>query len=403
MQRDTPSRQINRHTPSPIDAASLAHIIKSAHKEAQSSLSQASLQSLSRALIDCSLLEHDQYFQLHPCVIEGRAALVYQANSSNSKTVDRLKNITSAFRIHFKKDERIQQQDVACKNRRQLIATTLIFSLGAVSLVAAPSSLAATIVSISTQLSSKLTPVDALIAKEVIDAQGVHVIKLKHANAPSVKQVQAAYREQNNSTSVDEQSEEIIRQFLLSVYRPAPTDPAHIKSDLIDMAHYYARHPAAIKLIDALLGKNINLVYKADQWQTQAIGNRYGVNSTTISMDTRVGAKLFNQAGCDNNPACYLSPADALLHELLHAKSMLLDSQHFIALGSMESQLYPFQHEQEVIASENALYAEMTKHDGLLRPLRHDHSGDLVRVNCAACSPFQMLADNEDEQSGLRL
>jgi len=135
------------------------------------------------------------------------------------------------------------------------------------------------------------------------------------------------------------------------------------------------------------------LKYRAGYWQAQAWGNRYGVDSVTIFFDSRLGAQLLNAPGCEANPACAISPADALLHELLHAKLMLLDSAHFIAEGGLNSTLYPFQHEHEVLMEENRLYQAMNQEDGRARALRQHHSGNLQRVECPACTPGVQIAD----------
>jgi len=45
-------------------------------------------------------------------------------------------------------------------------------------------------------------------------------------------------------------------------------------------------------------------------------------------------------ADCKANPASHITPADALLHELLHAKLMIMDSAQFIKNGGMKPRLY---------------------------------------------------------------
>ena len=136
------------------------------------------------------------------------------------------------------------------------------------------------------------------------------------------------------------------------------------------------------------------LKYKADNWQAQAWGSQYTVDSVTVSFDTRVAAQLLNQADCRANPACDISPADALLHELLHAKLMLVDSRRFIENGGMQQSLYNFQHEREVIADENQLYHAMNMQDGRSRPIRKEHAGRLYHVKCAACGPTELVSAN---------
>ncbi|MFK5947644.1 MAG: hypothetical protein QM500_02595, partial [Methylococcales bacterium] len=81
--------------------------------------------------------------------------------------------------------------------------------------------------------------------------------------------------------------------------------------------------------------------------------------------------------------------ADALLHELLHAKLMIVDSEEFIQNGGMKPTLYLFDHEKQVIEKENVLYSQMSDRDGLARPIRKRHTGNLMYASCALCLPTQ--------------
>jgi len=237
-------------------------------------------------------------------------------------------------------------------------------------------------------------PVNPMQAKIAVGHDGEKEISLRHTRLPTAEQVLASYAKQKPSMKVDGQAQGKIKNFLSVAYQPEPGDPSNIGSDIAHIAQYYAQYPQVIDLLEELRGKKLVLKYKANNWQAQAWGNQLSVDSVIIFFDTRVGAQLLNHADCHANPACNISPADALLHELLHAKLMLIDSQHFIDSGGMQQTLYPFEHEREVIASENQLYHEMNQQDGLSRPLRNRHSGELFHVNCAACLPTETLAEN---------
>jgi hypothetical protein len=104
-----------------------------------------------------------------------------------------------------------------------------------------------------------------------------------------------------------------------------------------------------------------------------------------IAFDTRIGALLGSDARAAGGPACRVSPADALLHELLHARAMLLDPSRFLAQGGLSGALYSHAHETAVIGEENILYRQMTGRDGIERPQRASHAGRLVQASCSVC------------------
>lgn len=168
----------------------------------------------------------------------------------------------------------------------------------------------------------------------------------------------------------DVRAEEIISKFLFSAYQPEPSDPPYILNDIKILANYYAKYPMVVSLFEEF--EKINLKYQAGTWETRAFGSDTHVDSVTVYFDTRFGAKFCFEG-------CNISPADALLHELLHAK--LMHQQHFVETGGMLETIYLFEHEREVIRNENKLYNEMNEIDGLARPLRNRHASDMVRVS----------------------
>jgi hypothetical protein len=329
------------------------------------------------------------YNDLHPCVIDGRAALVCQRDLSKTaaQAFAELRAIADRYQIYLKEDSRTQDNGHALHNRRGNIGLVLSFCLGLMA-----SSRLVTADELQGPVEGSATTQVAMRVDIQAGHDGEKVISLRHARPPTAAEVLKAYDRKKSSMKVDEQAEADIKRFLLAAYQPESGDPAHIGSDMGDMARYYAHYPEVIALLEELRGKKLVLKYKADNWQAQAWGNAFAVDSVVIYFDTRVGAQLLSHADCQANPACNISPADALLHELLHAKLMLIDSRHFIDIGGMQQSLYPFEHEREVMAGENRLYQEMNHQDGLSRPLRHRHSGELFHVNCAACQPGEILA-----------
>lgn len=334
---------------------------------------------------------------LHPCVIDGRAALVCQHDLSKAAgpAFAELRTIADRFHIYLKEDGRTRAEGHAFHNRRSNIGLVLSFCLGLMGssrlVTAGELQNPVAVSSVTTHLSM---PANSMQVDIEAGLGGEKVISLRHVRLPTASEVLKAYDRKKSTMRVDEQAEAKIKHFLLTAYQPEPGDPSHIGRDMEDMARYYSQYPQVIDLLEELQGKKLVLKYKADNWQAQAWGNQLSVDSVTIFFDTRVAAQLLNYADCHANPACNISPADALLHELLHAKLMLLDSRHFIEIGGMQQSLYPFEHEREVMADENQLYQEMNQQDGQSRPLRHRHSGGLFHVNCAACQPGEILATN---------
>ncbi|WP_426994422.1 hypothetical protein [Methylomonas sp. CM2] len=331
---------------------------------------------------------------LHPCVIDGKAALVCRADLSVSAAdaYRELLAIAEAHGVYLKEDRRSLDFPPAHGNRRREVGLVLTFCIGllgwsravcADDLLAPPPSPAAQLVA---------PPAGAMQAIASRDEANHTLIKLRRTQPPSAADIANAYQQVANPQPAPADAAAAILDFLKTAYRPELGEPANVAADFESIAAYYAHYPAVAALIRDLDQQKVLLKYRKNTWQAQAWGNQYRVDSVTIYFDTRLGAQLLAEPGCDANPACGVSPADALLHELLHAKLMLLDSGHFIAGGGMAQNLYPFEHEREVIAEENRLYRSMNQEDGLARPLRHRHSGQLAEVSCPACAPHQQLA-----------
>lgn len=82
---------------------------------------------------------------------------------------------------------------------------------------------------------------------------------------------------------------------------------------------------------------------------------------------------------------CVASPADALLHELLHVQVALQNPKQFLQEGGLNGVVYPYKHEHRIIQKENQLYQAMTKHDGFNRPIRRSHVGRYSAAQCVTC------------------
>lgn len=352
---------------------------------------------LAKALHDWSL-ECPTHGFLHPCIIDGKPALVCQAGLSaiDQQAFTSLQIIARRYGLYLKEDSRLRDDTSILHNRRRNVGLVLSFCIGmmASSRVVTANDLQPVnaVQSVASQLAE---PVNQMQVKLSVNNDGVSVIRLRQHKPPTAAEVMAAYSQKQSTLSSDRLAKAEIADSLSSLYQAESADPDSIAPDLAAMADYFSHYPQAVNLIGELRGQKLTLKYQQNTWQTQAFGNQFGVDKVTIYFDTRLGAQLLNDPGCDATPACSISPADALLHELLHAKLMLLDSQHFIEGGGMAQTLYPFQHEREVISHENQLYKDMNQLDGRYRPIRHRHSGELLQVSCPACTPIKQVASSD--------
>lgn len=176
-----------------------------------------------------------------------------------------------------------------------------------------------------------------------------------------------------------------IYAILRSHYEKQATDPAYISDDFREIANYYSQFPEVITLLKVLKDRQWKLRYSEHDWMTTASGNMFEIQNAVIHFNTRSAAQLRLNNGCRDNPVCIASPADALLHELLHAYSMLVKTDEFIAQGGMNTVTYPYKHEYAVIEAERELYARMSLRDLLKRPSRHIHTGKSIKAHCPTC------------------
>lgn len=169
-------------------------------------------------------------------------------------------------------------------------------------------------------------------------------------------------------------------------WRNQKHDPDYLASDLEEIAEYISTRPNAFDLLMSLRSQPWSLRYKAGDFRTEVRGSPLRVNSANIFFDTRSAAVLANRDICESDPGyCIARPVDALLHELIHAKIALLESQEFIRDGGMSSLIYPYAHERKVISMERELYSSMTETDQLSRPQRHRHNGAIAQASCVSC------------------
>lgn len=206
-----------------------------------------------------------------------------------------------------------------------------------------------------------------------------------HANSYPVDDLRELPTQKIKPAISDSVAARKIYDLLRQRYRHRESDPAYILDDFREIADYYSGFPEIVTMLDSLKGKNWRLEYDEHSWVTVANGSVFNVDNAVVHFNTRSAAQLKMYNLCKGNPVCIASPADALLHELLHTHSMLVNTREFIAQGGMNTVMYPYKHEYAIIDAERKLYASMSQRDATKRPQRIDHTGRVVKAQCATC------------------
>ncbi len=306
---------------------------------------------------------------VHPCIINNQRYIVYPRGlaEQNPQLFSQLTTHYTQLGYRLKEDQRTAESGNKYRNQRRKWVPMLLFTASLLleqpAFAESAETGAASVVQHAQQISLQL-----------VASQSHQDTWQLQQPAKAIKKVQLVSK-----------TAQALFSILFSRYQLKPGDPAYIENDLREIANYYSEFPMPVALLQALKGQNWVLAYDADNWVTTGSGNMLRVEKAVIHFNTRSAAQLRLNNGCDNNPVCIASPADALLHELLHAHSMLVNSEEFISQGGMNNVIYPYQHEYAVIGKERKLYAAMTRQDSLKRPQRREHTGRLVRARCATC------------------
>lgn len=173
---------------------------------------------------------------------------------------------------------------------------------------------------------------------------------------------------------------------LLNHWHKTAQDPPHFRDQLIAIEHYYFNFPEIRQLLAELKGLPWKISFRQNQFSTSIAGSQSHVESAIIHIDTGAGNRYRFNRLCKQKPAhCIASPADVLLHELIHTHLALTESKSFLSLGGLGGQLYPFAHEHQVISIEQRIFRSMTQKDQRPRPYRVDHVGAPIQVACVTC------------------
>lgn len=162
-------------------------------------------------------------------------------------------------------------------------------------------------------------------------------------------------------------------------------DEEDVFSDLQALAEYYGQFDVVTALFRQLEGRPWRIVLGPTH-RAEVHTNRMSITAVSVHTNIRLGMQIKrNQACYPGNPYCFIAPADALLHEFLHAYTVLNNPTRYIQQGGLSDVLYPYEHEFEVLEQEAAMFEEMTATDGLPRPTRHHHTGHPFNSACVTC------------------
>lgn len=297
---------------------------------------------------------------IHACVINGVPHYVHAPALAHTHPdyFARLKSYAECHGISLKADQRAADETMRdCRRKKYLTIMFLVMGISATGAVAEEGNL---------QLN--------LISPEYAEPLAPQETRAVSRAGKLLEQVQ------------DSLVSEGLAKVLLDHLDDIEQYPASIRDDVLELARYYARYPAATKLIMSIATTEWTLKYAPHTFQTNVKGSRMDIDSVEVFFDPRSGAKLKFYDKCDTQKQfCIASPADALLHELLHVQTITIDKNAFISEGGLDRWSYPAEHERLTIMKENALYRAMTVIDKQPRPIRSEHNGRHVLVSCATC------------------
>jgi len=310
---------------------------------------------------------------VHPCVIDNKPHIVYPRGLKTRAPIlfAKLHQYYRNKGYTLKEDQRTNHANSPYKNNRRRWIPILLFT-------------ASLFFESTANADVELNIIDAQsIQQQQIEIQLISNQNIRERIKQNIKHPVPAIKQQykNNSSEVTLK----LYRLLQSHYIKKDDDPEYINDDLKQIANYYSRFPEVLTLLNSLENKPWELSYDESSWVTTAIGNSLDVKKAVISFNTRSAAQLKLNKSCKKNPICIASPADALLHELLHTHSMLVNTETFLAQGGMGGMMYPYTHEYSIIDAERHLYAKMSQRDEIKRPQRREHTGRLVKANCPTC------------------
>ncbi len=302
---------------------------------------------------------------LHACTINGQPHIVYPARleEQSPRTFAQLQSFAHGNRLRLIEERRSQNAAVNSEKRKPWLPVLLL--------------------TVSANLAAENTSTPRHTDELHLSKQEAHFGITEDQNTGLLASIS---HKNTFAPLTDAAHSNAILKMLQKHFMPSSTDPSDINNELESLADYYSQFPFVVELFERLAGLNWQLHFETRSFRTAVSGSKLHVDSAKVFFDPQYGARLKFQRGCEDKLAhCVASPADALLHELLHVRSILRNPEAYIASGGMGGLLYPFEHERRTIEEENDLYRSMTALDGKPRPIRNEHTGRYVLVACSTC------------------
>ncbi len=296
---------------------------------------------------------------VHSCIINGERHYIHSPllAEKDPSYFDRLVDYTRSNGIKLKADRR-NPEDEAQRGRRKRLLPIIFLAFG----------------------------VNASTAFADSRETTLNMVPHQSISVPSQNAHKGFQNRYNEEKAIDKESSKRIQSILAAHFVGQDDDPHTIGEDMQALADYYSTHPEAIDLIESIADEEWELLYAPHTFQTDVSGSRMRIEGVKVYFDPRSGAKLKFYDKCATKvPFCVASPADALLHELLHAHSIMKETDEFLSDGGLSSHLYPAAHEHKTILKENILYKSMSRRDNHPRPIRSEHTGRHVLVSCVTC------------------
>lgn len=345
---------------------------------------------------------------LHPCFIQGDSWFITRKGlkKQHPAAYDCLVAIAIRYGIRVMEDRRNKSIEVK-QDRRQKIALAVGLLVGICAEQSVLANSETIISSVDQDLAMILHEPSASFSEAKLNRSTDHNLKT-HLQAKKTSKGSVRIGTRTVSMSVKEQlrMEKILNCFNGKQHQEICASPDYTQIQRVEdilsrhlsehsrtnaqamqviekIAYYYAHYPEVVDLLKGIdkLPWTLNSIHK--DFKAQATIQHHKVQQVDVFFDPYHAAQMIFAHRCSNMPVCTVSPADALLHELLHAKIML-EQPHQYAKQNAHS-LYPVEHEHDVIALENSFYQAMSARDSLPRPIRSSHTATLVEVDCPVC------------------
>lgn len=296
---------------------------------------------------------------VHPCLIDGKACFVYSAKL-------RRKNPTAYKRLV--ELARQSKRLLICDRRKKVKSGDIKYERRA-----------------------RWIPVIALTVNTTLAGASVNAEQMTQKNELNSSQIIARvetshFEELSGAKSHSILASPDIEAILFDHVNRRDITLSTRRKMLHEVAMYYNQFPQVRALFTELKGKAWTLTFSDQQYKTDVFSSGGKVSRVKIYFNPNLSAQLQFDESCDGKRAnCMASPADLLLHELLHAYTILKKPEAFMSQISTRGKTYPLEHEHKTITLEQAFFRAMSEVDGRARPRREKHFGQSFGASCPTC------------------